>query len=731
MGNAYFTNYSITKNSNDDYTIRLELEGTNFQSESFVVQQDAHPWFNSGESRSVVLTASSANWAINYVGYGSSCKLTFRCKASKSSTWQDVITVYTPDEYSSERYPSFYPEVTHQYIRDDSDGYKYEARTCVANAIATLKEIHEYKEGRTRYNRFSIGWIYGNRDSNHHQGEGMFVSEALDKLIQDGTPPFELLPENVDYFLPHVPMQDYYPDIYEYNYSDYTGFTAKQLVQNNYNSILKFAQPQRIKNHSGYIHKIDAKIYDIKQRVINDGGVLVELNLYNEFYSANNNGGIVPEYFSGEIVDGHAMIIMGWKKINGVSYWICQNSWGDWIGDNGIYYLPFWTNKATWYYYVEDNVYPLPKAPTPSLDINSTVKTGNSIKVTINPVEHVETYYARINGGNQQSSSGRTFTFTGLAPNTQYFIEIACIGSFYSMSDWAGYYVTTQSPATNATLTFSNITANSVRATLSGLDPNYPEYLRVVWFRGGTQIGIDEPVVTSSSINITGLSPNTSYLIRAEIYDTETHEFLDYLQKSVTTLSLPKLPTPTLDTTQTVKTGNSISVTINPVTGATTYYARINGGTAQSSTGRTFTFSGLQPNTQYFIEIKVGGTGYEDSNWAGYYATTLAAELWEWHYPKTSGSGFNVTPAEWLAFCNKINEVRVAKGLSAYSFTTSTTYIDKDKPFYAWIWLEAANAINQINGQVASACLNVNSGDIIYPWYFDNLKTALNNAISS
>ena len=35
----------------------------------------------------------------------------------------------------------------------------------------------------------------------------------------------------------------------------------------------------------------------------------------------------------------------------------------------------------------------LPKAPTPSLDINSTVKTGNSIKVTINPVEHVETYY--------------------------------------------------------------------------------------------------------------------------------------------------------------------------------------------------------------------------------------------------------------------------------------------------------------------------------------------------
>jgi len=193
----------------------------------------------------------------------------------------------------------------------------------------------------------------------------------------------------------------------------------------------------------------------------------------------------------------------------------------------------------------------------------------------------------------------------------------------------------------------------------------------------------------------------------------------------------PKLPNPTLDTTQTVKTGNSISVTINPVTGADTYYARINGGSQQSSSGRTFTFSGLQPNTQYLIEIKVSGSGYQDSDWAGYYATTLAAELWEWHYPKTSGSGFNVTPAEWLAFCNKINEVRVAKGLSAYSFTTSTTYIGKDKPFYAWIFLEAVNAINDIGSGISTELLGIKSGDDIYAWYFDNLKNALNSAIQS
>jgi len=199
----------------------------------------------------------------------------------------------------------------------------------------------------------------------------------------------------------------------------------------------------------------------------------------------------------------------------------------------------------------------------------------------------------------------------------------------------------------------------------------------------------------------------------------------------------PKLPTPTLDTTKTVKTGNSISITINSVAGATTYYARINGGYQQSSSGRTFTFSGLLPNTQYHIEIKISGAGYQDSDWVGYYATTLEAELWEWWTPKEVDN-LKLSPDEWLAFCNKINEVRISKGLLAYPFTTSPTYIDNDKPFPVWIFLQAANAINEMGG-ISSQLLLVKSMDespweddsIIYAWYFDNLKTALNNAISS
>ena len=294
-------------------------------------------------------------------------------------------------------------------------------------------------------------------------------------------------------------------------------------------------------------------------------------------------------------------------------------------------------------------------------------------------------------------------------------------------------------PAENATLTVIGVGETSFAIRLSGLSNptgiplNIYFYLDNVFQR--MEVTASNPILEHY---YTQLDDGTNYTAKVVIEGVTNGTIYKTLTKTVTTdtATLPKLPTPTLDTNATIKTANSITVTINAVTGATTYYARIGGGTAQTSSGRTFAFYDLTPNTQYYIEIKVGGSGYRDSNWAGYYATTLATAAWEWWYPKDDIRRFTLDRDEWLAFCNKINEVRVANGLSAYSFTTSSTYIGKDKPFYAWIWLEAANAINAINGQVAAACLNVKSwsesqdnDSIIYPWYWDNLKSALNNAI--
>lgn len=290
-------------------------------------------------------------------------------------------------------------------------------------------------------------------------------------------------------------------------------------------------------------------------------------------------------------------------------------------------------------------------------------------------------------------------------------------------------------PADNASLSISGISYTYFTATVTGINNPTAISLHTKFYINNVfDGGVFSTTVSSVDHVYSGLSEGTTYSVKVTVENTSTGQIYKTFTRTVTTneQQTPKLPNPTLDTSKTIKTANSIKVTISTQSNVNKHYFRINNGTIiNNGVVANYMFTNLSPNTQYLIEIKVGGTGYEDSDWVGYYATTLEAVLWEWHYAKTSGIGFNVTPAEWLAFCNKINEVRVAKGLSAYSFTTSSTYIGKDKPFYAWIWLQAANAINDLGTGVASACLSVNSGDIIYPWYFDNLKTALNNAIPS
>ena len=170
------------------------------------------------------------------------------------------------------------------------------------------------------------------------------------------------------------------------------------------------------------------------------------------------------------------------------------------------------------------------------------------------------------------------------------------------------------------------------------------------------------------------------------------------------------------------------------------YYNDIYRGTSylppHVSSGGSFKVIGLSPSTFYSIRTVITyNTGTVTLN-----TSTITAPIapWEWYTPKaTMNDMLNpVTRSEWLAFCNKINEIRLANGLPIYPFTTSITYIDTDKPFPAWIFLQAANAISDLGG-VAPQVLAVKSmsedkwgtSSILYPWYFTNLRAALNNAI--
>lgn len=41
-----------------------------------------------------------------------------------------------------------------------------------------------------------------------------------------------------------------------------------------------------------------------------------------------------------KLLGGHAVCIVGYKQINGQNYYICRNSWSDWWGDKGYFYMP-------------------------------------------------------------------------------------------------------------------------------------------------------------------------------------------------------------------------------------------------------------------------------------------------------------------------------------------------------------------------------------------------------
>lgn len=253
-----------------------------------------------------------------------------------------------PTEYI----PSFWPKVTDQWVwgignGPDIHGWESEAGSCVANALCTMKEVHEYRQyGYT--NRYSIGWIFGNRTTQEdNPNDGMIVNYALDRLKYDGVPLYKSLPENR-----YNGWGEWtYPDTYMY-YDWTDGGTpiigAETLVANNANremykakissySVMEALGPDPV--HPGeFINIINAtQIESLKQSIIDNGVVLVTTYVANNFQDLGGAGcdGVVPANVDQNIVIGetktsHVMCIIGWKLIDGITHWIVHNNWGDW-----------------------------------------------------------------------------------------------------------------------------------------------------------------------------------------------------------------------------------------------------------------------------------------------------------------------------------------------------------------------------------------------------------------
>jgi C1A family cysteine protease len=95
-------------------------------------------------------------------------------------------------------------------------------------------------------------------------------------------------------------------------------------------------------------------IENIKQGIENEN-VLIRILMDNSFYNCksilNKSNSPTKEY--------HCMVLLGWKTIDNIEYWICQNSWGKSWGDKGLCHIPFDYENIEEYYIVKVNIKPL------------------------------------------------------------------------------------------------------------------------------------------------------------------------------------------------------------------------------------------------------------------------------------------------------------------------------------------------------------------------------------
>jgi len=252
-------------------------------------------------------------------------------------------------------------------------------------------------------------------------------------------------------------------------------------------------------------------------------------------------------------------------------------------------------------------------------------------------------------------------------------------------------------------------------------------------YLGNTQIGARKSS-SNGYFHWTGLNPNTTYIFYA--YATG-YGYLQSVTGTTTQTTNEQLIlfTPSISGT-TVYTASSIDISIYS-NNATYYYmdCYLDGtkiGSTKGSSSGSFSWTGLNSNSQYTFKYYATASGYPDSGQGTAYGTTRPTG-WTWNYSKTSGGGFNITPSEWLDFINKIDATRVAKwGVgNEYAFTRTSSYFTQTSPFYYWMFRQASQAIDDMNGQVPNDFTLVNSGDDIYAWYFDTLETALNAAIGA
>lgn len=176
--------------------------------------------------------------------------------------------------------------------------------SCVAHSLSCMKS---HIDGVNKDNMYSVGFIYANRQEDDWQGTGMITREALKNLVKYG-----------DCKKTSFPVNEEYPAIVD------------TLNKYGKEKLLDEADDHKSLAYIS-LDKENIKEYLIKYQK----PILITVRVYDNFYDANTNKGLIPAEPVGNKRGSHAMLCIGYKE----DTLILINSWGDYNGDKGKYYL--------------------------------------------------------------------------------------------------------------------------------------------------------------------------------------------------------------------------------------------------------------------------------------------------------------------------------------------------------------------------------------------------------
>ena len=212
----------------------------------------------------------------------------------------DLISGVQKKDFPVEYIPSNY------HVFDQAD-----TQMCCACAIAGSRYIYELRDSGNE-KLFSPGYIYGNRFESSvldgvYEGEGMYLKDAMKQLIQKG----------ICYYDTHNMIS-----LYSF---------CKSYYQHNMEKMDTEAHPFRISSY----YAVNTTS-EIKRAIMETGSVICSFLVTSGWFGVKKDG-IIP--VTGNIEGGHAVLIVGWKIIDGKEYWIILNSWGTEWGDHGFGYV--------------------------------------------------------------------------------------------------------------------------------------------------------------------------------------------------------------------------------------------------------------------------------------------------------------------------------------------------------------------------------------------------------